>query len=97
MHLASTPNCPNQAFRFGERCYGLQFHLEVDQDLIDRWLTVPVHKRELQTLGGKVDPERIRGETIQFIGPSMAFSDLLFGRYVDLFRLPPRRRSLPSR
>jgi GMP synthase (glutamine-hydrolysing) len=36
VHLARSPQCANQAFRFGSRVYGLQFHLEVDPELIDR-------------------------------------------------------------
>ena len=32
--LASSPACTNQAFRLGERAYGVQFHMEVDADLV---------------------------------------------------------------
>lgn len=38
VHLASTPSCGNQAFRYGDFAYGLQFHLEVDRALIGAWL-----------------------------------------------------------
>ena len=34
MLLASSPACTNQAFRLGERAYGVQFHMEVDADLV---------------------------------------------------------------
>ncbi|HEX4219880.1 MAG TPA: type 1 glutamine amidotransferase [Acidimicrobiales bacterium] len=36
-HLAATPRYPNQAFRAGERVYGLQFHVEVDGPLARSW------------------------------------------------------------
>jgi GMP synthase-like glutamine amidotransferase len=36
-HLAATPRYPNQAFRVGERVYGLQFHVEVDRSLAQSW------------------------------------------------------------
>jgi GMP synthase-like glutamine amidotransferase len=35
--LASTPGCPNQAFRAGEHAWALQFHVEVDAALADAW------------------------------------------------------------
>lgn len=35
--LASSPACPNQAFRAGERAWGLQFHPEVTGDIVDTW------------------------------------------------------------
>jgi GMP synthase (glutamine-hydrolysing) len=35
--LASSDACRNQAFRFGNRMYGLQFHLEVTPTMIAEW------------------------------------------------------------
>ena len=37
VHLASTPLCRNQAYRLGNRVFGLQFHIEVDAETADRW------------------------------------------------------------
>jgi GMP synthase (glutamine-hydrolysing) len=36
-HLAATGRYPHQAFRWGGRAYGLQFHLEVDPALAAAW------------------------------------------------------------
>jgi GMP synthase-like glutamine amidotransferase len=35
--LATSQTCKNQAFRFGKNAYGLQFHFEVTQDIIQDW------------------------------------------------------------
>jgi GMP synthase (glutamine-hydrolysing) len=35
--LASSPNYPNQAFRFGDKVYGVQFHPECTADIFRRW------------------------------------------------------------
>lgn len=37
VHLAATRAFPHQAFRYGPRAYGLQFHVEVDEELATRW------------------------------------------------------------
>jgi GMP synthase (glutamine-hydrolysing) len=37
VHLAATRRFPNQAFRVGDRVYGLQFHVEVDNALAETW------------------------------------------------------------
>ena len=96
-HLASSPTCTNQAFRYGDLVYGLQFHLEADQPMIERWLDVPVHREELAQLGGRIDPDQIRQETPTRIDHSMALSHKVFGAFIDLFGIPPRKRLLRSR
>lgn len=37
VHLAATPLYPHQAFRYGDRAYGFQFHVEVDRALAAAW------------------------------------------------------------
>ncbi len=37
VHLAATRDVPHQAFRVGRCAYGLQFHLEVDEELAGAW------------------------------------------------------------
>lgn len=49
-----------QGFRLGERCWGVQFHPEVTEPQLDRWLGA---KTDLP-----VDPERLRAETRERIG-----------------------------
>ena len=36
--LASSETTPHQAFRYGPRAYGLQYHIELNKDLFDLWL-----------------------------------------------------------
>ena len=62
-HLAASEICANQAFRYQSNVYGLQFHLEVDEPMIRRWLTVGVNAKEIAALRGAIDPETIRAET----------------------------------
>src|SRR5206468_3374756 len=38
--LAASPSYPNQAYRFGDRVYGFQFHAEVDRGLLDAWTPI---------------------------------------------------------
>lgn len=35
--LATTPECRNQAFRYDEKVYGLQFHPEVTDEIVSSW------------------------------------------------------------
>lgn len=41
--LASSPAYANQAFRFGETAYGVQFHVEVTRGLSLEWSAIPAY------------------------------------------------------
>jgi GMP synthase (glutamine-hydrolysing) len=98
VHLASSERCAYQAFRHGSNVYGFQFHLEVDEPLIERWLRVPAHHDDLERLAAEVDPDAIRRETRERIADLHETADLVFGELVRLFGAErPRRRVLPSR
>ena len=91
VHLAEGSTCANQAFRYGENVYGIQFHMEVDEPMIGRWLDNPDLQAEIAGLDGQVDPESIRRETRRHIGRLRRLSDAAFGDFAKLFG-PLRRR-----
>jgi len=97
VHLASSPTCENQAFRYRENVYGFQFHLEVDELVVRRWLEVPIHRREIEALNGAIDPEVIRAETPRYIGRSLELSERIFGSLIETFGGRKRYFALPSR
>ncbi|MDJ0699836.1 MAG: type 1 glutamine amidotransferase [Woeseiaceae bacterium] len=97
VRLASSPASAVQAFRFGEHAYGFQFHLEVDESLIERWLTVPDNQATLADEIGHTDPGQIRAQTPAEIDGLKALSRETFSRWIDRFEIPPRRQTLPSR
>ncbi|GAB3030688.1 type 1 glutamine amidotransferase [Parafrigoribacterium mesophilum] len=44
--LAATTTTPNQSFRIGS-ALGIQFHLELDRQMLDEWLTTPAMAADL--------------------------------------------------
>lgn len=97
VHLARSAASDVQAFRYGERAYGFQFHLEVDKSLIDRWLKVPANRPMLEAERGRVDPELIRSQVTDNIAALEELSRQTFGRWISGFGTLSRRRTLPSR
>ncbi len=52
VRLAASEVCPNQAFRFKNHIYGLQFHLEVTQGMVNTWKEA--YKDELKKEGAAI-------------------------------------------
>ena len=50
--LATSAATENQAFRYGHRAYGLQYHIEIDDNTLNTWLYDPECKQSvLETYG----------------------------------------------
>jgi len=94
--LATGDTCQNQAFREGKRVYGLQFHLEVDRAMIDRWLTIKDRLAELSRCPSSGGLSHIQTQTQHHIDHSVALSELVFGSWINLFDKPPKRVVLTS-
>jgi GMP synthase (glutamine-hydrolysing) len=60
--LASTDGFPNQAFAVGNAALALQFHIEVDLDLLERWLIG--HAGELAAAG--ITPQQLRDDAARY-------------------------------
>ncbi len=97
VHLAFSSLCANQAFRYGANVYGFQFHLEVDEPMIDRWLRVAANRKEIASLGGIIDPDRIHRDTPNYIHRLHQLSDRVFSEFVTLFDAGDRSLRLSSR
>lgn len=97
VHLARSELCDNQAFRYGSNVYGLQFHLEADAPLIERWLRVPVHLRELESTHGAIAPDRIREQIPQYLPSSTQLGERTFRELIKLFGVVNRHVVFSSR
>jgi len=85
VQLARGRHCENQAFRYGKNAYGLQFHLEVTEQIIDTWLCESGNCGELAGLD-YIDPAAIRRQTPERIGALKQLSHRVFGRFANLCR-----------
>ena len=102
VHLARSNACEQQAFRYADNAYGFQFHLEMDERLVERWLANPAYRDELANSGlphdGHADLEQaIRAQTRQHIAAMQQQADAVFNNFLDLVGRPQRRYTLPSR
>jgi len=77
--LASTPITPNQAFAYGPKVLALQFHVELPQRDMERWLI----GHTLELANQKVDLNRMRAETARYAPETNAASLKLFNDWLD--------------
>ena len=52
VRLARSGAYPNQAFRFGEVAYGVQFHVEVTGWMLEQWQYVPAYRASAEAVLG---------------------------------------------
>jgi GMP synthase (glutamine-hydrolysing) len=95
IHLARSEACEAQAFRYGEKVYGLQFHLEVDAPMVERWLGTESLRNEMAEHG--FDPDAIRKSTREHIARSQVLARRVFSTFIDRFASKARKVVLPSR
>jgi GMP synthase (glutamine-hydrolysing) len=54
--LAYSDKCRQQAFRYHDTVYGIQFHPEIMPEMILDWSTQPVNRGDADTLDAPIDP-----------------------------------------
>jgi GMP synthase (glutamine-hydrolysing) len=54
--LAYSEKCRHQAYRYGRRVYGIQFHPEITAEMIADWCEQPVNCGDVSTLPAPIDP-----------------------------------------
>ena len=83
--LAWTRNCRNQAYRLGDHAWGLQFHLEADAALIERWLALPDGRSEIERHWDARRIARIRAATRAHLPQATVLGHRVFGEFIRLF------------
>lgn len=96
-HLARSEVCPGQAFRYGEKAYGLQFHLEVDGQMIGRFLGQAENRAEVEKFGGVEAIKKMEEETADRLPHSIELSRQTFASFIRLFGLKERSPLTRSR
>jgi GMP synthase (glutamine-hydrolysing) len=81
--LAGSPVCPNQAFRWGERAYGVQFHLEVSTEMAKEWAAVPEYEAALEKVKGPGALPRLIGDLEGAADGMRSRGRTLFERWLD--------------
>ena len=82
--LASSSLCRNQAFRFGDRVYGMQFHLEVTPEIIAQWCY------EDEVCGAREVTEPI--DVHAHSAGAMHLGRAVFGRWCELIKAETETR-----
>lgn len=77
--LAETPGFPNQAFAVGPNLLGLQFHLEVDPQMVETWLIANAYELAIHEL----DPREIRADALALTPRLTAAARTVVGGWLD--------------
>jgi GMP synthase (glutamine-hydrolysing) len=84
--LAVSEACA-QAYRVGERAWGIQFHAEVDSAAIEHWLDDGADGEDVREVGLDIEAERQR--TWREIAAWNDFGRALCGRFLDVAAAAP--------
>jgi len=83
--LATSNAIPVQAYRVGDRAWGVQFHLEVDAAELDWWLDIADSVMDVEAIWGK-STARIRDEARDHIGAHEERGREIFRRFAEVAR-----------
>ena len=83
--LVSGDGVPYQAYRVGDRTWGIQFHLEIDDDEIELWLDEYEKEGDLLADWGK-NAQQVRAEARASIGDHKRKGIETFRRFAEVVR-----------
>ncbi len=83
VRLAGSPDYPNQAFRWGQHAYGVQFHLEVSVEMAREWANVAEYAAALDRVLGPGSLDRLIGELAEHEQVMRGWARNLFERWLQ--------------
>ena len=88
--LASSVYYENQAFRLGKNIYGLQFHLEMTAEMIERW--IDERSKDLAQVP-YIYPERIVSDTQNYLPTLKYYAEKFLSEFIRRATKPKSLRS----
>ncbi len=82
--LATSQNAPNQAFRFGHRAYGLQYHIELTPDMFHTWLSYLPQDQDVVNSFGADIAERIEREQSKYYPTYREHTRIMFENFLKM-------------
>src|SRR4029078_8437675 len=88
--LASSPAFPNQAFRVGRTAYGVQFHVEVTEQMAREWAGVPAYAEYADRVLGASGIDRLMADFDAARERMLDVGRRMFERWVEIAVAVPR-------
>jgi GMP synthase-like glutamine amidotransferase len=82
--LARSDACEIQAFRFGDRAYGLQSHVEVTRETVADWAAIPEYARALDKALGPGAVDRVAADVERNLAGYTAVARTLYNNFKSL-------------
>ena len=79
--LASSPECIWQAMRVGKHAWGIQFHVELQDQTISEWNEVPAYAAALDKVKGPGALKVMEDEALQYMPQFRDNARLLFDNF----------------
>lgn len=92
VRLAGSSAYRNQAFRFGEAAYGVQFHVEVTDAMLAEWQHVPAYARSAELTLGASGFQRLAADFAAARASMARSASLMFTGWLDLAARTASRR-----
>lgn len=82
--LASSSDCRCQAMRVGKHAWGVQFHVELEENTIEDWSKVPAYARALEETLGDNSLNRMKADAKHYYPGFQRNSSQLFDNFLSL-------------
>lgn len=84
--LARSPACAVQALRLGKYAYGIQFHIEMTDTMVEEWTADIDYRNSLENILGVGAIDKINAECADRMPRFQETARLLFGNFIGLVR-----------
>jgi GMP synthase-like glutamine amidotransferase len=82
--LAQSPACAIQALRVGKLAYGIQFHIEMTDTMVEEWTADIDYRNSLESILGAGTIDKINAECAEHLPKFQETARHLFDNFMDL-------------